>query len=205
MPGQLFIVAAPSGAGKTSLVQQLLLNVSLLKRSISYTTRAPRPGEQDGIHYHFVSDEKFKDMLAQAQFVEHALVFGNYYGTAAPWLKQQLEQGWDVVLEIDWQGARQVKKYFPHTIGIFILPPSIRALAERLRSRKQDSEQTIRERMQQAVAEMSHYTEFDYIVINDTFQQALQELEVIVKASRLMLRQISSTHAALLKSLLSGP
>ncbi len=185
MIGTLYIVAAPSGAGKTSLVKALVERLPGIEVSVSYTTRPPRPGERDGINYHFVDRETFQGMVARGEFLEHAEVFGNLYGTAKANILERLEKGVDVMLEIDWQGARQVREALPQAVGIFILPPSREALEERLRGRGQDAEEVIERRMREATEEMSHYREFDYLVINDRFEQALEGLCSIVVARRL--------------------
>ncbi|MCG6887435.1 MAG: guanylate kinase [Proteobacteria bacterium] len=200
--GALFIFAAPSGAGKTSLVNALLDATTGIEVSVSHTTRAPRPGEQDGTNYHFTDVETFQNMAAAGAFLEHARVFDNYYGTARANIEQRLAVGVDVILEIDWQGARQVREQFPDTVGVFILPPSRTVLEERLRNRGQDSDATIARRMRDAVQEMSHYMEFEYLVINDDFEAALDELRRIVLAHRLRTPAQAARHAALLDSLL---
>ncbi|SEI47234.1 guanylate kinase [Allopseudospirillum japonicum] len=199
--GSLYIISAPSGAGKTSLVAALLAQVPQLKLSVSHTTRAPRPGEQDGVNYHFVSQEDFQNLIAQTGFLEHAQVFDHFYGTSKAWVLEQLQQGQDVILEIDWQGARQVRQAYPQAVGIFILPPSKAALQERLQNRAQDSDEVIQKRMTQAVDEMSHYPEYDYVIINDDFQQALTELTSVLQARRLRLQVQAQKQAALLSSL----
>ncbi len=185
MKGTLFIVSAPSGAGKTSLLKELVAADPLLDISVSHTTRAKRPGEEDGRDYHFVDQATFLQMLGEGAFMEHARVFDNYYGTAEAEVKDCLEAGQDLVLEIDWQGARQVRRRMPDAISIFILPPSPQALLERLSARGQDSEEVIARRMRDAKNEMSHYAEYDYLVVNDDFSLALKELEAIVCSSRL--------------------
>jgi guanylate kinase len=185
--GLLFILSAPSGAGKTSLVKALLERESALGLAISYTTRQPRPGEVDGVHYHFIDEGRFLAMIAAGAFLEHAQVFGNRYGTAEPKVREALAAGRDLLLEIDWQGARQVRARFPSAVSIFILPPSSPVLAERLRGRGQDSEEVIAARMHQARDEMSHYDEYDYLVVNDNFDQALDDLASVVRAERLRL------------------
>ncbi len=187
MIGTLYIVAAPSGAGKTSLVKALVEQLDELEVSVSYTTRPPRPGEKDGINYHFIDREGFQRMVAAGEFLEHAEVFGNFYGTAKANIFERLRAGIDVILEIDWQGARQVREAFPEMVGIFILPPSREVLEQRLRDRGQDSEETIARRMRDATEEMSHYREFDYLVVNDRFERSLEELRAIVVARRLRL------------------
>ena len=200
--GSLFIVSAPSGAGKTSLVKALLEAMDGITVSVSHTTRAPRPGEENGVHYHFVEVKTFQDMLAKGQFLEHAQVFDNFYGTSKTALEQTLSQGLDVILEIDWQGARQVRQQFPDALGIFVLPPSKHTLQERLTSRGQDDAAIIARRMRDAVNEISHYAEFDYLVVNDDFSLALSELRAIVTASRLRLPRQRAVYQTLLLDLL---
>jgi len=184
-PGTLYTVSAPSGAGKTSLVNALTRQCPNLLVSISHTTRRPRPGEQDGVNYHFVSEEAFLAMLERAEFLEHARVFGNLYGTSSIWVDEQLASGNDVILEIDWQGAQQARRLRPDTRAIFIVPPSREVLLQRLRSRGQDDPATIAKRMDEAVEEMSHYVESDYLVVNQDFEQALAGLCAIVASERL--------------------
>lgn len=184
-PGILYIISAPSGAGKTSLVKALVESSPGIAVSVSHATRPKRPGEQNGVHYHFVDVSTFEAMVARGEFLEHARVFDNYYGTARSTLLAQLQAGVDVILEIDWQGARQVRERMPGCVGIFILPPSRAVLEQRLRARAQDSEETIARRMRDAVAEMSHYGEFDYLVVNDDFNTALEDLKAIFRAQRL--------------------
>ena len=183
--GQLFIVAAPSGAGKTSLVKALLERDPLIRLSVSYTTRPPRPGEVDGAQYHYVSRERFEQMIAEGAFLEYAEVFGNYYGTAAAKVEAIRAQGLDVLLEIDWQGAAQIREKIRHAHGIFILPPSREELERRLRGRGQDDPAVIERRLGEARLEMSHCDEFDYLVVNDDFDTALEDLLAIVRACRL--------------------
>jgi guanylate kinase len=200
--GTLYVVSAPSGAGKTSLVRALLDSTGDdLVLSVSHTTRAPRPGEVDGRDYHFVDAEAFRRMIDDGAFLEHARVFDNYYGTARQGIEVQLEQGRDVILEIDWQGARQVRQALPESVGIFILPPSREALRERLCARGQDDEAVIARRMQDAVNEMSHYGEYDYLVINEVFSAARDELAAIIRCRRLRLASQTPRHADLLASL----
>ena len=182
----LFIVTAPSGAGKTSLVQALVESTDELCVSVSHTTRAPREAEVDGVNYNFVSQEQFFAMREAQEFFESAEVYGNFYGTSKTWVNEQLDAGTDVILEIDWQGARQVREQHPEACSIFILPPSLKALTERLTGRGQDDADTIARRMQQAVAEISHVEEADYIVVNDDFDKALSELRGLVLAQRLL-------------------
>ena len=192
--GRLFLVTAPSGAGKSSLVNALLKMEPDIKLSISHTTRAPRPGEENGREYHFVTVEEFEAMKARGDFLESALVHGNYYGTSRVWIEEQMSIGNDVLLEIDWQGARQVRERFAGTVGIFILPPSIEALEWRLHHRGTDSEQTITRRLLGAGAEMAHAPEFEYVIINDDFETALSQLQAIVTASRLSYRHQAVRH-----------
>lgn len=179
--GRLFVISAPSGAGKTSLVKALVESTPEISVSISHTTRAMRSGEQDGVNYHFVSVETFQELVQKSSFLEHARVFDNYYGTSRDSVLEQLEQGDDLILEIDWQGARQICDEIPDTVSIFILPPSREELERRLQSRGQDSDEIIARRMQDAKSEISHYKEFDYIVINDDFEKALVELREITR------------------------
>jgi guanylate kinase len=183
--GTLFIISAPSGAGKTSLVKALLGQDPGLTVAVSYTTRASRPGEIDGVHYHFVDAAVFGAMVADDAFLEYAEVFGNRYGTAEASVRSELEAGRDLVLEIDWQGARQVRARFPAAVSIFILPPSVEVLEERLRGRGQDDARVIASRMAAARAEMSHHWEYAYLVVNDRFDEALASLACIVRAERL--------------------
>ncbi len=201
--GTLYTISAPSGAGKTSLVAQLLKRTAQLSVSVSHTTRAMRPGEQDGVNYHFISHDVFQQMLGETAFLEHAQVFDNFYGTSQRWVESELARGEDVILEIDWQGAQQVRRLMPETIAIFILPPSREALNERLTGRGQDDDSVIQRRMDAAVAEMSHYVEGDYVVINDDFDTALADLEAIIRARRLQLDKQQDRHATLLSALLS--
>jgi len=184
MKGTLFIVSAPSGAGKTSLLKELVAADPLLDLSVSHTTRAKRPGEEDGKDYHFIDQADFVHMIGEGAFMEHARVFDNYYGTAEAAVRDCLEAGQDVVLEIDWQGARQIRSRMPDAVSIFILPPSPQALHDRLSARGQDSEEVIARRMRDAQNEMSHYAEYDYLVVNDEFLSALKELDAIVRGLR---------------------
>jgi len=183
--GALYIISAPSGAGKTSLVKALVDSTAEVRVSVSHTTRAPRPGETDGVHYHFVDKEAFQAMAAEGGFLEHAEVFGNFYGTSRAGVEALMEQGVDVILEIDWQGAAQIRQVMPEAVSVFILPPSRAELESRLRGRGQDSEEVIARRLAEARAEMAHHGEFDYLVVNDDFDQALAELRAVFTARRL--------------------
>ena len=184
MPGNLFIVCAPSGAGKTTLVEALLKREPEIRLSISFTTRAPRAGEKDGFEYNFVDRAQFESMIAAGDFLEHALVHGNYYGTSRKWIEKELAGDHDVLLEIDWQGAAQVRKLFPKLLGMFILPPSITELRRRLQGRGKDSPETIERRLAGARDEISHVLEFEYIIVNDRFELALDEIVSVVHAAR---------------------
>ena len=203
MTGTLFIVSAPSGAGKTSLVKALVERLDHIRLSVSYTTRPPRPGEREGVDYHFVDEDTFRRMVREGAFLEHARVFDHFYGTSRAWIEEQLRAGTDVVLEIDWQGARQVREVIPGAVGIFILPPSRAVLEARLRGRGQDDEAVIARRMQDAVNEMRHYKEYDYLVINDVFDEALEQLTHIVLAARLRTPLQGRRHADLIRALLA--
>jgi len=200
--GNLYIISAPSGAGKTSLLKALVSKISNFSTAISSTTREIRSGETDGVDYHFVSIEKFLSMVQAGEFLEHAEVFGNFYGTSEKSVRKALEEGQDLVLEIDWQGAQQVRKQLPDAIGIFILPPSRETLAERLKGRAQDDEAVIEKRMAAAIEEISHYNEYDYLVINDVFEEALMDLENIIKSQRLTLSRQSANYKQLIADLL---
>jgi guanylate kinase len=184
--GTLYVISAPSGAGKTSLIKALLGRDPGLHLSVSYTTRPPRPGEIDGVHYHFVAPERFQGMVAAGAFLEHAKVFGNWYGTAEAALRNELAAGRDLILEIDWQGAHQVRQRFPEAVGIFILPPDVATLDARLRGRGQDNAAVIAGRMAQARTEIAHHLDYDYLVVNDRFDVALDDLAAIVRARRLL-------------------
>lgn len=183
--GTLYIIAAPSGGGKSSLAQALLESTPCLQLSVSYTTRTRRNGERDGADYHFVSPERFEEMCTAGEFLEHATVFGNRYGTGRSWVEGRLSQGTDVVLAIDWQGARALRRLLPESVHIFLLPPSHDVLEQRLRSRSQDSTETIAQRMREAVDQISHYDEFDYLVLNDDFDTALADVQTIIHTQRL--------------------
>ena len=201
MSGRLFVVSAPSGAGKTSLVQALLAADPAVRKSVSCTTRAPRPGEHHGDHYHFVSPAEFAAMLAADDLLEHAEVHGNLYGTGRTWVMDTLHAGADIVLEIDWQGAAQVRNLFPDAISVFILPPSIETLESRLRGRGQDSEAVIALRVQAARAEIAHVDEFGYVIVNAEFATAARELQSIVIAHRLMRPAQLERHQSLIAAL----
>ncbi|MEJ1958461.1 MAG: guanylate kinase [Nitrosomonadales bacterium] len=185
MSGNLFIISAPSGAGKTSLVKALLANNKEIDLSVSYTTRAPRPGETDGKDYHFVSRETFLNMAKHGDFLESAEVYGNLYGTSQSWIRTETANGRDILLEIDWQGAAQVRGKFPGCISIFILPPSLQALQDRLKGRQQDSDEVIARRIASAKEDVMHVAEFDYVIINDKLDEALQQLNAVVVAAGL--------------------
>ena len=200
--GTLVIISAPSGAGKTSLVNALRERLGGVVVSVSHTTREPRPGEQDAVDYHFVSPQEFETMVAAGEFLEHAKVFDNYYGTSRAAVTAQLQEGRDVILEIDWQGARQVRIAAPQALSVFILPPTREALRERLTARGQDSAQVIERRMRDAITEMSHYGEYDYLVFNDVFDRALTELQALFLAQRLRREAQERRHAARLGALL---
>lgn len=204
MRGSLYIVSAPSGAGKTSLVAKLIGLDSHIVVSVSSTTRGIRDGEEDGVNYHFLSTDTFEEKIAQGDFLEHAQVFDNYYGTSQSSVEQQLDQGKDVILEIDWQGAQQVRELMPEATSIFILPPSSEELNRRLHGRGTDSEEIIARRMSDAVSEMSHFHEFDYIIINNVFDIALKELHSIFSAGRLTRENQVQSHQALIQSLIQA-
>lgn len=201
--GNLFVIAAPSGAGKTSLVRALVAKDACLQLSVSHTTRAPRPGELNGEHYHFTSNEHFRQLVAAGRMLEHAEVHGNHYGTGRDQVDTAFAQQRDVILEIDWQGARQVRERFPACVLMFVLPPSREALHERLQKRGQDSEEVIARRIANARGEMQHATEFDYLIVNDDFDVALADLTAIVRAVRLSMRIQAPRQARLLAALLA--
>lgn len=203
MSGLLFVVSAASGTGKTSLVKALLERVNNLHVSVSHTTRGQRPGELDGVHYHFSQKEDFLALVQQGGFIEYAEVFGNYYGTAQATVKQQLAKGHDVLLEIDWQGAQQVRKLFPESQQIFILPPSQFDLRQRLSNRGTDSVEVIEHRLSCAVEDMQQYLNFDYLIINDDFNKALHDLESVIIANRLRLSQQANRHQELIQELIT--
>lgn len=203
MSGLLFVVSAASGTGKTSLVKALLDRVTNLHVSVSHTTRGQRPGELDGVHYHFTEKDSFLALVEQGGFIEYAEVFGNYYGTAQATVKEQLAKGHDVLLEIDWQGAQQVRKLFPDSKQIFILPPSQFDLRQRLSNRGTDSVDVIERRLGCAVEDMQQYVNFDYVIINDDFNKALHDLESVIIANRLVITQQASRHQKMISELIS--
>jgi guanylate kinase len=199
--GNLYVVTAPSGAGKTTLVLALLAAEPQVQLSVSYTTRAPREGEADGRDYHFVTREKFVEMINHGDFLEHAEVHGNLYGTSQSWITDAISSGRDILLEIDWQGAQQVRKIFPEAIGIFILPPSAAILEQRLRNRGKDSEEAIRQRLINAREEIGHVDEFDYAIVNEHIDLAVRDIVGIVRAERCRLAKQSLRHGELIASL----
>ncbi len=199
--GTLFVISAPSGAGKTSLVAEMLEADQNLGVSVSHTTRAMREGEQNGVNYHFVSREAFEAMISRSEFLEHAEVFGNYYGTSQLWVEETLATGQDVILEIDWQGAAQVRRLIPRCVSIFIVPPSAEALAERLNGRGTDTPEVVDRRLAEAAEECQHAVEFDYLVVNDQFETALADLLAIVRSQRLRMTAQQSRHGGLLSKL----
>ncbi len=203
--GTLFVISAPSGAGKTSLVAEMLKNDAKLGVSISHTTRPMREGEQDGVNYHFVSRDEFEAMIARGDFLEHADVFGNYYGTSQVWVRETLARGEDVILEIDWQGAEQVRRLVPECVSIFIVPPSAEVLRERLTGRGTDAPDVVERRLKEATEECSHALEFDYLVVNDQFGVALADLLAIVRAQRLRMQVQQVRHRGLLAGLSGKP
>ncbi|MDX1725079.1 MAG: guanylate kinase [Pseudomonas sp.] len=201
--GTLYIISAPSGAGKTSLVKALIDSEPQIRVSVSHTTRAMRPGEVEGVNYHFVGREQFLAMIDNSELLEHAEVFGNLYGTSQAWVEQTLLEGFDLILEIDWQGAQQVRHLMPQSRSIFILPPTQEALRHRLTNRGQDSGEIIEHRMREAVSEMSHYVEYDYLLINDDFAHALSDLKAIFRANQLLQSPQQQRHRGLLSELLA--
>jgi guanylate kinase len=201
--GTLYVISAASGAGKTTLVAAVLQHLSDVEVSVSHTTRPPRAGEVDGVNYNFVDGEKFEAMLEAGDFFESASVFGNMYGTSRQHIQEQLLKGKDVILEIDWQGARQIRQLVSDCKSIYILPPSVKALRERLTSRGQDDEAVIDKRMREAVSEMSHYAEFEYLVINDDFDEARDSLAAIIMSERMLFEHQQQKHADLLTELLT--
>ncbi len=203
MKGTLYVISAPSGAGKTSLLKALTADDQLLGVAVSHTTRAPRPGESDDVHYHFIDQATFESMVAAGEFLEHANVHGNCYGTSRDAVAKVLATGRDLVLEIDWQGARQVRTAMPAATSVFILPPSREALEQRLRDRGQDSEAVIAKRIVNALDEMAHHDEYDYLVVNDRFDEALADLAAIFRTRRLLTASQSDRHRELLDQLLA--
>jgi guanylate kinase len=201
MTGNVFVICAPSGAGKTSLVRALLERDPQVRLSVSYTTRPVRPGEREGRDYHFVSRQKFEQMLEAGEFLESAEVHGNFYGTSQEWIERSRQAGHDLLLEIDWQGAQQVRRLIADVIGIFILPPSAQALRERLTGRNQDSPAVIERRLAAAREEISHVSEFDYVIINSDFDEAVEDLVSIVRSARLRCSMQLSRHGKLVSSL----
>ncbi len=201
--GNLFVVTAPSGAGKTSLVKELLAADPHVKLSVSYTTRPPRPGERDGHDYHFVSRETFEAMLGRGDFLESAEVYANYYGTSQVWLSETMQSGKDILLEIDWQGAAQVRRLFPEAIGVFILPPSLETLHQRLKARGQDNAEVIERRMHMAQEDIRHVGEFEYVIINHVFAVAVADLCAIFRAERLKISRQLARHSDLMTQLTS--
>lgn len=202
-PGTLFIISAPSGGGKTSLVRAILGKLANIKVSVSHTTRAPRPAEIDGKHYHFVDEATFQQYIDEGRFLEHAKVFKYCYGTSKDWVQSKLVQGIDVILEIDWQGARRIREQMSCK-GIFIMPPSKEALRARLTGRSSDAQDTIEHRMEMAGREMSHFNEYDYVIINDQFEQAVIDLESVIRAERLTLTTQKLSHQGLFERLLGN-
>jgi len=202
--GTLYIISAASGAGKTTLVSAVLEQVADLEVSVSHTTRAPREGEVDGVNYHFVDKDTFEAMVENSEFIENATVFGNMYGTSRQHIQEQLLKGKDVILEIDWQGARQIRQLISDCKSVYIVPPSTEALRERLTSRGQDDEDVISRRMREAINEMSHYVEFDYLIINDDFDEARDNLAAIIKGNRMLHEHQQQKHADLLARLLGS-
>jgi guanylate kinase len=199
--GVLFVVAAPSGGGKSSMVNALLEREPGIRLSISWTTRPPRPGESEGRHYHFVTVERFAELRDAGEFLESANVYGNWYATSSTWLKQQVAAGQDVLLEIDWQGAAQVRKLIPESVHVFILPPSLAALNDRMVRRGQDSKDVIARRLTGALDEMAHWAEFDYVIINQDFATAVDDLAAIVRAARLTSARQGARHSSLIAAL----
>ena len=202
--GKLFIITAPSGAGKTTLVHALVSQDKNLCVSVSHTTRPARAGEENGVNYHFIEKSEFTTRLSEGDFLESAEVYGYHYGTSQLWVSEQLNKGLDVILEIDWQGAQQIRKLYPDTCSIFILPPSIEALTERLTERAQDDSETIDNRMQQAQGVMEHVAEANFVVVNDDFQSALQDIRAIIRSQRLVVTSQQSNLSDLLSSLIKG-
>ena len=203
--GTLYIISAPSGAGKSSLISALIKDNPHydMKVSVSHTSRVPRLGEENGVHYHYVSVEEFKNLIEKNVFLEHAEVFGNFYGTSRLWIEEMLAKGVDIFLDIDWQGAQQIREKMPNAKSIFILPPSKEELERRLNARGQDSEDVIADRMKKACAEMSHYNEYDYLIVNDDFDVALMDLKAILRAERLKRAKLVIKYRDMLDRLLA--
>ncbi|MDT8319240.1 MAG: guanylate kinase [Xanthomonadales bacterium] len=201
---KLFVVAAPSGGGKTSLIQALLDADEGVRLSVSYTTRPPRPGERDGVHYHFIDEDLFSELVARDAFLEYASVFDHRYGTSRETVEHQLRQGHDVILDIDWQGARQIRISFPACVSVFILPPSLETLRRRLENRGQDSNEVIEKRMQRARAEIAHWDEFDFLIVNDDFGEALADLQSIIHEGKLQRRDQEKRYVKILADLLEN-
>lgn len=201
--GTLYTVSAPSGAGKTSLVAALVKSNPEVCVSVSHTTRSMRPGEIEGVNYHFIDHKTFEQMLEDGAFLEHAQVFNNFYGTSQPWVMETLAQGMDVILEIDWQGAEQVRRLMPETVSLFVLPPSLACLRQRLTGRGTDALEVIEARMNEAISEISHYVEADYLIINDDFTTALAQLQALITSQHMRLGRQADKHRALLQELLA--
>jgi len=203
--GTLYIVSAPSGAGKSSLINALLEKnpTYAMKVSVSHTTRGMRPGEEDGVHYHFIEKTQFETLIEKGEFLEYAEVFGNYYGTSRVWIEETLEKGIDVFLDIDWQGARQIRQQMPAAKSIFILPPSNGELERRLTTRGQDSAEVVAKRMSEAKSEISHYNEYDYVIVNDDFDAALVDFKAIIRAERLKQDKQTTKYSGMLTALLA--
>ena len=201
MPGNLFVISAPSGAGKTSLVRALIDINPQIDLSVSYTTRKPRPGERDGKDYHFVSRETFLDMAKRGEFLESAEVYGNLYGSSQTWISQEIAKGRDILMEIDWQGAAQIRRLFPECISVFVLPPSLEALEQRLKGRGKDDEEVIAKRLAAVSVDVAHVAEFDYVIINDILDEALRELNAVVLSARLVCAKQLARHQALINQL----
>jgi guanylate kinase len=202
MPGNLFIAWAPSGAGKSSLIAALLERDPQVRQSVSYTTRAPREGEVEGKHYHFVDRATFERMITEGDFLEHAEVYGNFYGTSKKWIEHAMRNGFDVVMAIDWQGAQQIRRIFPQTVGVFILPPSLEVLQQRLVARGQDSPDVVARRLASAHEDMSHLHEFDYVIINNNFADAVTDLLAIFRTHRLTLAAQFKRNADIISKLI---
>ncbi|VVC75040.1 Guanylate kinase [Aquicella siphonis] len=201
--GNLYIIAAPSGAGKTSLVKAVVDSIPKITVSISHTTRPKRPGETHGVNYYFVDNMEFQRMIEHHDFLEHAMIFGNQYGTSKSWVEKTLAQGMDVILEIDWQGQQQIKRLFPQSTGIFILPPSLNDLQDRLIKRNQDHPEVIKKRLADVQETVSHIHEFDYVVVNDEFSRAQHDITVIIEAGRLVQKRQASRYAKLIDELVT--